>query len=79
MKHFLSITALLAIGVMALGWTKPTMIAQHISKKLGVPVDIGVIKAGTKQITAENVKIGNPPDSVQDTAFYAKISLLLPQ
>ena len=79
MKHFLSITALLAIGVMALGWTKPTMIAQHISKKLGVPVDIGVIKAGTKQITAENVKIGNPPDSVQDTAFSCQnIALTAP-
>ncbi len=65
------ITLLLAcLGVVLVGLGKaPAMIADYVSKKLGVPVELGTLKVEQKQVTAGQIKIGNPPGSVQDVAF----------
>jgi uncharacterized protein involved in outer membrane biogenesis len=56
--------------VIFIGWSRvPDIVANHLSKKLKVFVEIGSMHLGWGQIGVNKMQIGNPPGAVQAQAF----------
>lgn len=73
MKTFLaSIVGLVVVIAIALfiGYARlPDFLANQVSKKLQVPVNIGTISLALKGIKIKNIEIGNPPGTLRPQAF----------
>lgn len=77
MKSFFSgvlgwiVIAIAAVCIAAfIAWSRaPDILANNLSKKLGVPVEIEDISLGFSHITVENFEIGNVPNGILPKAF----------
>ena len=77
MKKFLtSIFGYILIAIVAIciatfiAWSRaPDMLATHLSKELGVPVDIEDIEIGFSHFTIDNFEISNLPNGILEKAF----------
>jgi uncharacterized protein involved in outer membrane biogenesis len=87
MKIFLStltgliVVALLAAGILSfIFWARlPDIAATHLSKKLGVPVQIDSFGLGWSRLEAKKIEVGNPPGSILPKAFACEeIDVLAP-
>jgi uncharacterized protein involved in outer membrane biogenesis len=66
-----AIIVVVIVGV--IGWSRvPDIIANNLSKKLKVYVEIGSINLGWGKIRVKKTEIGNPPGAVQAQAFRCK-------
>jgi len=67
------VTLLLATILLFLGWSQvPDIIANKLSKKLKVTVEIGDIDLALKSIEIEKIEIGNPSNCLLPRAFAAE-------
>jgi uncharacterized protein involved in outer membrane biogenesis len=81
MKTFIrTLCSLIAIAIVALiviafiGWARvPDMLANSLSKKMKVSVDIDDINLSFKSIEVEKLEIGNPKKSILPKAFTADL------
>ncbi|MCX6990768.1 MAG: AsmA family protein [Chlamydiae bacterium] len=75
-KFFTSIFGYILIAISAIciatfiAWSRaPDMLASHLSKEIGVPVEIEDIEVGFSHFTIENFEIGNVPNGILAKAF----------
>lgn len=61
--------AALCIALFIMWSRAPDILANNLSKKLGVPVEIADIDFGFSHLTVENFEIGNLPDGILAKAF----------
>lgn len=67
------VAILVIVIVLIIGWSRvPDIIANNVSKKLKVYVEIGSINLGWGEIHIKKIEIGNPPGAVQAQAFKCK-------
>ncbi len=73
-----AILAIVVIGFIA--WARvPDMAANHLSKKLKVPVKIDDVSLGWQNLRINDVEIGNPPKSILPRAFACReIAVMAP-
>lgn len=74
------VAILIATILLFLGWSQvPDIVANKLSKKLKVAVEIGDIDLSLKSIEVEKIEIGNPRDCLLPRAFAAdRISIDTP-
>jgi uncharacterized protein involved in outer membrane biogenesis len=67
---FVVVIAIVIAIALFIGYSRlPDYLANQVSKKLQVSVDIGSISLGLKGIKIKNIEIGNPSGAVQPQAF----------
>src|ERR1700687_3146033 len=70
---FIVVIAIVIAIALFIGHSRlPNFLANKLSKKLQVSVDIGSISLSFKGIKIKNIEIGNPPGTVQPQAFTCK-------
>ena len=77
----LIVVAIIVVVIVAIiGWSRvPDIIANNLSKKLKVYVEIGSINLGWGEIKINKTEIGNPPGAVQPQAFKCReIDIIAP-
>jgi uncharacterized protein involved in outer membrane biogenesis len=67
---FVVVIAIVIAIALFIGYSRlPDFLANQVSKKLQVPVNIGSISLGFKNIKIKTIEIGNPPGTLQPQAF----------
>jgi len=64
------VAIIVIVIVLIIGWSRvPDIIANNLSKKLKVYVEVGSVNLGWGEVKVKKIEIGNPPGAVQTQAF----------
>jgi uncharacterized protein involved in outer membrane biogenesis len=67
------VAIIVIVIVVIIGWSRvPDIIANNLSKKMKVYVEVGSVQLGWGKIKIKKIEIGNPPGAVQTQAFRCK-------
>jgi hypothetical protein len=67
------VSIIVIVIVLIIGWSRvPDVIANNLSKKLKVYVEIGGMHLGWGEIKIKKIEIGNPPGTIQTQSFRCK-------